>query len=137
MNWFHIASGLLPPIHSPHDCQTRLANMQHSAVPVPPLLPNLSWLSRTPGESPSPLPGLEMLTQSASSPILCCSLSIQPAFPSPLPSTHHGHSAVLTAPKGMFIPLCFFSVGLLSPGCPLTSGKCLLISQDPVKCHRF
>lgn len=127
-----IASGLLPLIHSPYDCQNMLANIQHSAVPVLLLLHNLPWLPRTAGESLSPLWGLEIFSQFTASLILCCSLSIQPAFPIILPATHYGHSAILTAPKGMSIPLWFFSVGLLSPGCPLTSGKCLLISQDPV-----
>lgn len=127
-----IASGLLLLIHSPYDCQNMLANIQHSAVPVLLLLHNLPWLPRTAGESPSPLWSLEIFTQSAASLILCCSLSIQPDFPVILPTIHDGHSAVLTATKGMSIPLWFFSVGLLSLGCPLTSGKCLLISQDPV-----
>lgn len=68
-----IASGLLPLIHSPYDCQNMLANIQHSAVPVLLLLHNLPWLPRTAGESLSPLWGLEIFNLL---PIYCQSHSL-------------------------------------------------------------
>lgn len=134
MNWFQTASGLLPPTHSPCDSQKNLAKMQSSAMPVILLLHNPPWLPRAPGENPSPFPGLQIVTPSASSHIPCCSLSMQGAFflllllHTALPPT------LFTIPNGtrMFIPLCFSSFNLLDLRCPFTSGKCLLVFQGPV-----